>query len=537
VLTTPLLPRGLTTSCMIIVSLLVLLPLAGLFYQAMFVEAPLLASTSQTLPELWQRYNMGELLYRTLQLGFSVACFNVLLGCWLAWTTQRLRFMGRKVLALVSLIPLAIPSFIYAATLRDSLSPGGWLGELFALPVFTGFVPATLVLTLTTLPYTQLLLTTRLSSLAYQQEEAAARTLGANVREIFWKITWPYLRPAIVYAWLISFLYAISDFGAVAVLNYPVLTWHLYQAVEYQQLLLASLLGSLLLLISLPVFFGSRLLQSNKLQNVREKKHTWANLNLPKKYYPAIVLTYLFIIVMGVVVPLATMVQWVYQGWIMQLPFADIGSPLLATLILAIAGASIITLFAYFPAWVAARARHMIGNYLEQLVYLTSGLPSILVGFGLLLAALIISSWSDGWIYNALLTSGILLMLGYSLRFLPQAYAYLKTAILNLDDHQYASAKLLGASSFYWWRRLALPRLWISIRAAWIVVILSISKELPITLLLGNATGLQPLSVRMFDRYQEAFLYDAGLAGLVLVLLCIVLSAWTLRSSKGYLSG
>lgn len=525
------LPKGVTPLCVIVVSFLVLLPLGGLFYHALFADASFLSSSSPSMATLWQRYDMGSLLFKTLQLGFSVATFNVLLGCWMAWVTQRFRFIGRKVLTLVSLIPLAIPSFIYAATLRDSLSPNGWLGEILNLPVFTGFIPATLVLTLATLPYTQLLLTTRLSSLSYQHEEAAARLLGATIKQIFWRITWPYLRPALIYAWLISFLYAISDFGAVAVLNYPVLTWQLYQAVEYQQLLLASLLGSLLLLISLPIFLGSRVLQNNKFIHGRDKRANWVNTNLPRSWYIGVFLTYFAIILVSVFIPLATLIQWVYQGWQLQLPFANIFTPIQATLILAIGGASIITCLAYFPAWVAAYAKRWLTLYLEQLIYLTHGLPSILVGFGLLLAALMFSSlMSSAWWYNFLLTSGVLLILGYTLRFLPQAYAYLKTALSSLDYHQYACARLLGASQFYWWRRLALPRLWISIRATWVVIMLGISKELPITLLLGNATGLQPLSIRMFDRYQEAFLSDAGLAGLMLVCICIFLSAWTLRN-------
>ena len=48
-----------------------------------------------------------------------------------------------------------------------------------------------------------------------------------------------------------------------------------------------------------------------------------------------------------------------------------------------------------------------------------------------------------------------------------------------------------------------------------LLVAVAIAKELPITLVLGG--HLRPLSFRIYDRYAEAALPDAGLAGLLLV--------------------
>ena len=55
------------------------------------------------------------------------------------------------------------------------------------------------------------------------------------------------------FSMLIAFLYAISDFGAVAMLNVPVLTWRLYESVQNPDLLQAALLGCFLILSTLPV--------------------------------------------------------------------------------------------------------------------------------------------------------------------------------------------------------------------------------------------------------------------------------------------
>ena len=57
-----------------------------------------------------------------------------------------------------------------------------------------------------------------------------------------------------------------------------------------------------------------------------------------------------------------------------------------------------------------------------------------------------------------------------------------------------------------------------------LVVFLAILKELPITLLLGGATGAKPLAFRIWDRYSEALWHDAGLSGLILLMLALTIS-------------
>jgi ABC-type Fe3+ transport system permease subunit len=58
---------------------------------------------------------------------------------------------------------------------------------------------------------------------------------------------------------------------------------------------------------------------------------------------------------------------------------------------------------------------------------------------------------------------------------------------------------------------------------------LAILKELPVTLLLGGAMGVQTLAFRVWDRYREALWHDAGLSGLLLLGLALTLVALTLR--------
>ncbi|MEC7986881.1 MAG: ABC transporter permease subunit, partial [Myxococcota bacterium] len=98
-----------------------------------------------------------------------------------------------------------------------------------------------------------------------------------------------------------------------------------------------------------------------------------------------------------------------------------------------------------------------------------------------------------------------------------------------LDPRQEESAQLLGASPKRWFYTIAMPQLHPSLKAAYLIAFLAIIKELPVTLLLGGATGMKTLAFRIWDRYEEALWHDAGLSGLILLCTSLVLCLITLR--------
>ena len=112
-------------------------------------------------------------------------------------------------------------------------------------------------------------------------------------------------------------------------------------------------------------------------------------------------------------------------------------------------------------------------------------------------------------------------MLGYSTRFVAEVFAPLRVAFLSLDPRQEESARVLGASTWKRWKEVTLPALAPGLTVAWVIGFNAIVKELPVTLLLGGATGLRTLSFRVWDRYNESLWHDAGLAGLLLVTLAL----------------
>ena len=99
------------------------------------------------------------------------------------------------------------------------------------MPDLYGFPGAWLVLTLLTYPYVVLSVRTALLGMDPSQEEAA-RSLGHGAGSVFRRIILPQLRHAIAAGALLVVLYTLSDFAAVALLQFESFTQAIY--VQYQ---------------------------------------------------------------------------------------------------------------------------------------------------------------------------------------------------------------------------------------------------------------------------------------------------------------
>jgi iron(III) transport system permease protein len=504
------------------ISLLVLVPLLGLLNAIIDRPADPFSGETPTLEQLIHGARVWNLLLHSVLLAVVVAVGSVLAGGWMAWVEYRTHFKGHRWITLLALLPMAMPSYIVAASVRSALSPGGWIGDAFGLPQMTGSIIASLVLIAVTAPLSQLIIGAALQRCSAAEEEAA-RSLGASPWRVFTSITMPHLRSAIGFSGLIALLYAISDFGAVAVLDMPVLTWRLYSAVEGQEVAKAAVLGAALLLATLPLFVVSRWVRGEFNAHSVANPRQVAPRPLTALPFSISILILMLTVGLGLVIPILTLGSWVAEGLSRNLEFVNPISSVVDTLFAAILGAFVTLLFAWFPAWAVAlkQRKKQRAGILEDATYVTSALPGVLLALGLMAAALQVTKHLPAGAYASLLGTGLLLMLGYSTRFVAEVFAPLRVAFLSLDPRQEESARVLGASTWKRWRKVTLPALAPGLAVAWVIGFNAIVKELPVTLLLGGATGLRTLSFRVWDRYNESLWHDAGLAGLLLVALAL----------------
>ena len=98
----------------------------------------------------------------------------------------------------------------------------------------------------------------------------------------------------------------------------------------------------------------------------------------------------------------------------------------------------------------------------------------------------------------------------------------------QLNPRLAETAKVLDRFPADWIKRVFVPYMTPSVLRAFLLVFLACMKELPITLLLGGATGFRTLAFRTWDRYNEALWHDAGFSGLILLLTAVITTV-TLR--------
>ena len=172
-------------------------------------------------------------LGRSVLLAVVVTGVSVAVSVTMAWLTERTDLPGRRAWAVLVALPLVVPSYVGGFVLVSALGPRGMLqGALEPLgverlPEIYGLPGAALALTLFSYPYVFLTVRAALRGMDPALEEAA-RSLGSGSWTTFFRVTLPQMRPAVVAGSLLVALYALSDFGAVSLLQYGSFSREIY---------------------------------------------------------------------------------------------------------------------------------------------------------------------------------------------------------------------------------------------------------------------------------------------------------------------
>jgi sulfate transport system permease protein len=213
--TPPWLRRGLITSAVLAMLLLVILPLAMVLAGA-FAEGLRVWWAALRDPDALAALRL------TLFTAALVIPVNAVFGTLLAWAIARFDFRGKRLLLALADLPFAVSPVVAGLCLVLLFSPttgwfGGWLAEhgikvLFARPAI---VLATLFITF---PF----VVRELVPLMQQQgsdEELAARSLGAGAWTMFVRVTLPNIKWGLLYGILLCSARAMGEFGAVSVVS------------------------------------------------------------------------------------------------------------------------------------------------------------------------------------------------------------------------------------------------------------------------------------------------------------------------------
>jgi sulfate transport system permease protein len=201
---------------------------AALAFLALFLLLPVTIVFTQAFSQGWAIYRASiyqEDVLSALRLTGLVAAIavplNVLFGISASWAITRFEFHGKSLLITLIDIPLAVSPVVAGLMYVEVFGLHGWLGPwlsdhnlhiIFAVP---GIVLATVFVTF---PFVARELIPFMQAQG-SDEEVAAVVLGANGWSVFWRVTLPNIKWALLYGTILAASRSIGEFGAVSVVS------------------------------------------------------------------------------------------------------------------------------------------------------------------------------------------------------------------------------------------------------------------------------------------------------------------------------
>jgi sulfate/thiosulfate transport system permease protein len=205
---------ALMATAVIFIGLLIGLPVAAVFTEA------LRKGVNAYTDSLQAEYAMAAIRLTLLVAAISVP-FNLVFGVIASWAITKFEFAGKQFLITLIDLPFSvspvISGLIYVLLFGANSVLGQWLMEhdiqiVFAVP---GLVIATIFVTF---PFVARELIPLMQEQGTEEEEAAI-LLGASGWQIFFQVTLPNIKWALLYGVLLCNARAMGEFGAVSVVS------------------------------------------------------------------------------------------------------------------------------------------------------------------------------------------------------------------------------------------------------------------------------------------------------------------------------
>jgi len=155
----------------------------------------------------WENQAFMDGLVLSLKLGVIAAFGSVVFGTAAAIALNTPTMVGRSLIRSILLSPLVVPSIVAGVAVYLFFLRAEDVLDRNVVGTFPALVIAHICITI---PWTLRLVTANLESIDVTIEEAA-RNLGASAMVVFWRVTLPMLRPAIVASTLFSFIISFEN--------------------------------------------------------------------------------------------------------------------------------------------------------------------------------------------------------------------------------------------------------------------------------------------------------------------------------------
>lgn len=494
------------------------------------------------IPELknfqlvFQNENTIRAVANTVLVSGLVSVCCLVLGLPLAWVLTRTNLPHKNIFRSLFCLPYTIPPFVGAIGWIILANPtSGVLNQWLALNLNI-YSLSGLVWVETSFLFTFVLLSalTLMDSMDSSLEEAA-RLSGASNWRVFWDISLPVMKPAIISGTVLSFLATASSFGVPALIGGPariyLLTTQIY---TYQRmgtangLQMAIAVSAILGIATLTFLFSSQLILKNRATYTLAGKASRPSL-IPlgrAKFLVIGILSILLLLIFflplfGIALSALSSVQgsWSVNNLTLNnfirvlFETEETSRAISQSLLLGMLAATICTIFSFLFSYFVTRTEFRGKSLFNMLVSIPFSTP------GTVLALALIVSFSQGLfgigpsLYNTLW----LILLAYVVKYCSLSMKVISDSYQQIHPSLEEAARISGAK---WWQVMVgiyWPLLRPALIASAFLVFMPVLSELTMTILL-TGPGLETMGTLIFSLQEYS---DVGGGG-ASVLSCLV---------------
>jgi iron(III) transport system permease protein len=517
-------------------------PLAGraasLFAIAFFL-APLAAlfaiavSGGITTVPGWS--NLSTTLRDTGLLLLGVGLLAMIFALPLAWVVSRYDFPLRRAIEIVSVLPLALPTYLSAyayVSLSDHFGPlqtvlraATGLERLPWFPDLRSMGGACFVMAAALFPYVYVPARWSFERQSARQIEAA-RNLGASSRALFFKIAMPLAWPAIVAGLTLALLETLNDIGATQYLGVQSLTVATFTTWTVRDNLPGAAQMALMLLLIVAMLIHAERWSRQTRHYADPSRHMAVSDRRKLHGLRAWLLTLIAAVpsMIGFFAPASVLAVAAWRDLSRNGLRPDVADALFSTIILALLATAVIVLIGFG----LALAHRLRSGKIEALSLRFSAIgyaiPGLILVIGLmpLIGAIDQALHAIGLIGTAVVSgSYAILIIAYALRFTSISSGQAEAALQRLSRNVDHAAVTLGGSRGRLIRDILAPQILTATGAATILILVDCVKELPATLVL-RPLNVETLSTLVYGAASRGSFEDGATAALLIVLIGLV---------------
>ena len=490
-------------------------------------------------------YLIFDYVKSSLILVLGVTSIVLAVGTVTAWIVTTYNFPGKRLFEWALILPLAIPPYILAYTFTGLFDPFGDANNLarsllgmdsdFVLfPNVRNIYGAIIVFGFTLYPYVYLVSRSSFINLSRSMQESA-RLLGLSQFQVFYKLSLPLIRPAVIGGLMLVVMETLSDFGAVDHFAIQTFTTGIFRTwYGLYDLQTAMQLASLLLLVIVIFYILER---NNRGNEIYSSSNSTFSPNIEQNLYGikaflafSLCFTPIFI---GFLLPIIELSMWAYE---VNLKFFNanfintftntIGLSLVTGVICAALALLINFSVRYKPLFVI--------NRLSSLLSVGYAVPGLILAVGIVQLFV----YLDSSVFSSLdvvLTGSLLgLILAYVIKTYALANSSIESGYERISNSLDDSSKILGTVGWSLLRKIHMPLLKTSILTSILLVMSDVIKELPATLIL-RPFNFETLAVSTYVYASEERMIQAAAPAIAIVmtgLIPIFFLSKMIRSSR-----